>query len=117
MESPHEHLHKISIPDTNGFNFINVLDIIYCSADGSYVQFCMKGETKNVLATMLLTEVEQQLIKYDFMMRIHKSHIVNLNFASHFVKGKDGTLILENKMSLPVSRNYKKEFLRKWGRG
>jgi len=44
--------------------------------------------------------------------RIHHSHIVNLDYIQHYIKGEGGIVILEDGSELEVSRRKKEYFLK-----
>ena len=70
--------------------------------------------TKNklkIVASKTLKEVEELLEDYPFI-RVHHSHIVNLNEVERYVKGEGGYLLMSNGSNIDVSRS-RKEFLLK----
>ena len=54
---------------------------------------------------------EEMLSGKDFM-RVHQSHLVNLNYIEHFDKPEGGILVLSDNSTIPVS-HYKKPILLK----
>jgi len=51
------------------------------------------------------------LLPEDIFCRIHHSHLVNLDHAVHYSKGRGGVLIMANNMTLEVSQRKKDELL------
>ncbi len=45
------------------------------------------------------------------LIRVHQSHLVNLNFIDKFIKRDGGYLQLKNGSSIPVSPNLKQKVL------
>ncbi len=45
--------------------------------------------------------------------RVHKSHLVNLNFMKKYVKGEGGYLIMQDGSEIEVARRRKTAFLEK----
>ena len=98
---------RISIPVKNGFEIINIDDIVYCEADGSYTTFHTLNNKKYVTTT-ILKKIEGILQQSTFF-RIHRSVLVNIK---HIVKYENsGKVILVNNKSLNVATRNKKNFL------
>ncbi len=47
-------------------------------------------------------------------MRIHKSHMINLQYVARYRKGKGGSVILEDGTELDVAVSKKKELLERF---
>jgi len=101
-------LTKISLPITNGgFVILDIDDVIYCDADGSYTNFITK-DGKSYLTSTNLKNIENMLQHANFF-RIHRSTLVNLK---HIVKYQNsGEIVLTNAHKLMVSSRNKKTFL------
>lgn len=99
---------KISLPITNGgFVILNIDEILYCKADGSYTNF-ISTEGKNYITSTNLKNVETMLEKATFF-RIHRSVLVNLKHIVEF--HNSGEIVLSNGQKLTVSSRNKKNFL------
>lgn len=81
---------KIALTTNEGFIFVNYNDIIRCEAQGNYTMFFLKN-SDSYLITKTLKHYENLLFKKQFF-RIHKSHLINLNYVRKFFKGKQGTV-------------------------
>lgn len=100
---------KISLPISNGgFVMLNIDDIVYCKADGSYTTF-ISTEGKNYVTSTNLKNVEKMLQKATFF-RIHRSIFVNLKHIVEF--HNSGDILLSNGQRLMVSSRNKKNFLK-----
>jgi len=102
---------RIALPTLNGFNFVKLADIVRCEADNNYTLFYLT-EGKKFLVTRTLKEYEN-LLKEKSFVRVHQSHLVNLNFVSSYIKGEGGSVIMEDGTKVEVSRRKKEEFLRR----
>lgn len=101
--------HKISLPMKNGeFTIVDIDDILYCEADGSYTNFYTK-DNKVYTTSNNLKKVEGILMQSTFF-RIHRSTLLNLKHIVQF--NKTGELTLSNKKKLLVSSRNKANFLR-----
>ncbi|WP_109098837.1 LytTR family DNA-binding domain-containing protein [Aquimarina sp. AU58] len=103
-------LNKICLATAEGFEFVNIDDIIFCKANGSYTSFIMKNESK-LLVSKHLKEYENLLLEQDFM-RVHNSYLINLKEVKKFVKSDGGYIIMNNDISVSISRSKKEDFLK-----
>lgn len=99
---------KITIPQQDGFQVLNVADILYCKADDNYTEIYL--EKKKLLVSKTLKYFEEALSKFSFA-RIHKSYLVNVNEVVKYRKGKGGSVVVSNGKELLVSASKKKELL------
>jgi two-component system LytT family response regulator len=101
--------HKISLPMKNGdFVIVDIDDILYCEADGSYTNF-YTTDNKIYTASNNLKKVENILTQATFF-RIHRSTLLNLKHIIQY--NKTGELTLSNKKKMMVSARNKTNFLR-----
>jgi two-component system LytT family response regulator len=102
---------KIVLPDYNGYTMVNISDIIYCKADGSYTDvYLLDGK---IITTSRLLKSFEELLPVQSFYRIHRSFLVNLNLIKRYSKIDGHQVILENNIILDVSERNKKEFLEK----
>jgi len=102
---------KIVLPDSNGYELVNISDILYCRADGSYTEvYLLSG--KVIIVSKLIKQLEELLPNTTFF-RIHRSYLINLNLVKRFNKNDGNQVILESNVSLDVSERSKKEFISK----
>ena len=99
---------KITLPQLDGFQVLNVSDILYCKADDNYTEIFL-GE-KKILVSKTLKYFEESLAQFNFV-RIHKSFLVNINEVVKYRKGKGGSVVISNGKELMVSASRKKELL------
>lgn len=99
---------KITLPQQDGFEVLNVEDILYCKADDNYTEIYL--EKKKILVSKTLKYFEEALESYDFA-RIHKSYLVNVNEVVKYRKGKGGSVVISNGKELLVSASKKKDLL------
>jgi len=99
---------KITLPQQDGFQVLNVADIVFCKADDNYTEIHL--ENKKILVSKTLKYFEEALSEFPFA-RIHKSYLVNVNEVVKYKKGKGGSVIVSNGRELMVSASKKKELL------
>jgi two-component system LytT family response regulator len=99
---------KIVLPLLDGFEVIQVKDIIRCEAHDNFTDFILTGNRK-VMICRTLKHYETMLEDYNFV-RVHKSHLINVQHVTKYLKGKGGQLIMSDQSYVDVSPN-KKEVL------
>lgn len=99
---------KIVIPSSDGMHIIKVSDILRCESSSNYTQFVLRTG-KNLLASKTLKEFDNMLSDHNFE-RIHKSHLVNMDYVKRYVQSDGGYVIMEDDSRIPVA-NRKKEHL------
>src|SRR6185437_6967548 len=93
----------------NNVQFVKIAlqDILYLEADNNYVQL-YTPERKFALRVSLAQLLEK--IQFKKLVRIHRSYAVNIDRMSSFSEGE----VWIGKLSLPLGRNYRDEFLNKF---
>ncbi len=105
-------LKKIVLPTMEGFDVIQLKDIIHCKANDNLTDFYLNnGRKKTVCKTLKF--FEEALTDFDFL-RVHKSHLININFVESYQKGKVGDIKLTNGSTVPLSAKKKELFIKKF---
>lgn len=102
---------RITINHQKGIKIINDNDILYLEADGNCTNLFFVDGTK-YLDTRTLAIYEEILNPMNFF-RIHKSHIVNLNYLTEYVSDDGSYAMLKNGTKLAVSRNRTPDFVKR----
>lgn len=95
-------LKKIVLKTSNSIYVIDVQDIIRCESDSSYTKFFLK-DSRKIMVSKVLKEYAE-LLKDSGFIRVHKSHLINLNYIDRFNKTDGGYLIMKDTSSVPVSQ-------------
>jgi two-component system LytT family response regulator len=101
---------KIALPTLHSFELVPLNNIIYCESISNYTDLYLNNGQRMVISRTL-KEMEEVLDIEPFF-RVHKSFLVNLQFAVRYVKGEGGYLVLNNDVSIPVSRSRKEDLLK-----
>ena len=107
---------RLSLHTQEKILVVTINDIIRCEADGNNTWFFLKSGEK-ILVTRTLKQFDLLLEKHQFL-RVHQSHLVNLDYLQEFVKKDGGYLRLKNGDNIPVALRKKQEvmeMLQKWG--
>jgi len=100
---------KMSISALDGIYFINIKDIVRCEAEDNYTHIHLKNNEK-ITASKTIKSYEQLLSGCNFY-RVHKSHLINLNYMRKFVKGDGGYLVMDDNKKIEVSRRRRPAFM------
>jgi two-component system LytT family response regulator len=103
---------KIVLPQMDGFEVVNVNDIIRAEANDNYTNFYLTNG-KTFLVSKTLKHFDDLLADFDFI-RIHKSHLVNLQYITKYIKGKGGQVRMIDESIVDVSVNRKKELIERF---
>ncbi|MAM30261.1 MAG: DNA-binding response regulator [Flavobacteriaceae bacterium] len=99
---------KITIPVQQGFEVLQVADILYCQADDNYTNIFIGDKKKLVSKTLKYFE---EALKDNGFARVHKSYLVNVNAVTEYRKGKGGSVVLSSGKEIMVSPSKKKDLL------
>ncbi len=103
---------KIILPILEGFEVISISEVIRCEAQDNFTQFHLKSG-KKLLICRTLKFYEECLVDFDFV-RIHKSHLINMQYVIKYTKGKGGFITMSDGSQVDVSPNKRDEFLMKF---
>lgn len=109
LATPEAKPDKISLHTLDKIIIVNLDDIIRCEADSNNTIFYLQDNQK-VFVTKTLKYFADMLDSYDFI-RVHQSHLVNMQCISAFIKTDGGYLLLKNKETVPVSVRKKAEVI------
>jgi two-component system LytT family response regulator len=96
---------KIALPLSDKIIFIDITSIIRCQGEGNYTHIYLKEEEK-LLASKTLKEFEELLSDYNFL-RVHQSHLINLNEVKAYMKTDGGYIKMNDSSSVSISRQRK----------
>lgn len=113
-----QHVKKIThqkITDTlalstiEGLLFIKIKEIMYLEATSCYTTIFMCNGSKHIASKTLATF--EEVMDDPIFFRPHKSYIINLKNVKQYIRGEGGEIIMENGVSISLSRNKKQQFL------
>ena len=101
---------KIAINTAESLIVVNVNDIVRCESKRNYTELHFHDK-KTILVSRTLKDFDELLEPYHFW-RIHKSHLINLNYLDKFVKSEGGHVLLKDGNKIPVSTRKKEKLMR-----
>ncbi|WP_440067396.1 LytR/AlgR family response regulator transcription factor [Tenacibaculum discolor] len=109
ITKPNQRPKKISLNTSDKIMVVNLDDIVRCQSDNNYTEFFLNDGQK-ILVGKTLKHFADMLKEYDFL-RVHQSHLINIQFIKEFIKSDGGYLVLKNKTTVPVSVRKKNEVI------
>ncbi len=111
LHQPVSSAQRIALPSMEGLQMIDINSIISCASESNYTIFFLKNR-KKITVSRPLKEMEEMLDEYSFL-RVHNSHLINLNEIDKYVKGEGGYLVMSDGSTIDVSRSKKEMLLNK----
>jgi two-component system LytT family response regulator len=102
-----QHQNRITIPEKDGYQFLDIPSILYAESDGNYSRIHIKDKPA-LFISMTLKDFEQKVAGNNFC-RVHHSYLVNLDNVDKYVRSDGGYLVMKNGAIVPVSRAKKSE--------
>jgi len=111
VENMHEPMgrKRIGLHTQEYVQYVCLSDIIRCQASGNYTEFYLTSAEKILISTPIRHFAE--MLEDHGFMRIHRSHMVNLQHVNRYLKSDGGMVVLSDKTEIGLSRTIKKEFL------
>lgn len=97
---------QIILPTLQGFDVARIDEIVRLQADGNFTQVFLKDGSRKMVCRFL--KYFDELLDFP-LIRVHRSHIINLNFVKSY--HKNGEVILQDNTEIEVSASYKDQFL------
>lgn len=109
LTAPDKKPDRISLHTLDKIIIVNLDDIVRCESDSNNTMFHLQ-DGKKVFVTKTL-KYFADLLKPAGFLRIHQSHLINLQYISAFIKTDGGYLMLKNGENVPVSVRKKAEVI------
>ena len=104
---------KIALPTSKGISIHEINSILRIQAEGNYSGIYLDSG-KRIIVAKTLKEFEDMLTDMGFI-RIHHSHIINMDHLDSYISKDGGYVVMRNKESLPVSKRKKPGLLKALG--
>ena len=103
---------KIAVTTQNGdLMFLEQKDIVYCSSEGGFTHIFTIKNKKITVSKRLKTVLD--LLSDNSFVRIHHSHIINLDYIDCYRKNRHALCSINHRNSTPYLKNKNDRFLRK----
>lgn len=101
---------KVAISHTKGIKLIQIEDIVYLEASGNCTVLYFSDGTR-YLDTRTL-KIYEGILNPHIFYRIHKSHIINLDYLKEYLNEDGHFAVLKTGKLLPVARNRVSTFVK-----
>ena len=100
---------RLAIPTLYGHRFLEPDHIVHVKADGSYSMIYTDNEG-DIMVSKNLKSIENAL-KQDYFLRVHRSHIVNLNMVKEFHKNDGGYLVMKTGERIEIGASNRNQII------
>ena len=98
---------QVILPTLEGFEVVKMEEIVRLRGNGNFTDLYLNNGTKKMVCRFL--KHFSEILPLPFI-RVHKSHIINVNCVKSYNKG--GIITLNDDTEIEVSSTYKEEFLK-----
>lgn len=98
---------QVILPTLEGFEVVKMEEIVRLRGNGNFTDLYLHNGSKKMVCRFL--KHFSEILPLPFI-RVHKSHIINLNCVKSYNKG--GIITLNDDTEIEVSPTYKEDFLR-----
>ncbi|KGO93200.1 LytR/AlgR family response regulator transcription factor [Flavobacterium subsaxonicum] len=107
FREPKAEKQQVILPTMEGFEIVKMEEIVRLKGNGNFTDLYLTNGSKKMACRFLKHFNEMLPLPF---LRVHKSHIVNLNFVKLYNKG--GYITLEDGAEVEISPTYKEDFLK-----
>lgn len=100
---------RIALHSIEGISLIKIADIIRCESDVNYTRFYVLNSP--VLVVPKTLKEYDELLTGNGFVRVHKSHLVNIEHIKKYIKGDGGWVIMADDSKIEVSRRKKENLV------
>lgn len=102
-------MRRIGLPVQGGIQYFYLEEIIRLQSHSNYTAFHLTKD-REFLVSRTLKEYDEMLSNQGFV-RVHQSHLINLEHVSQYQKADGGYVIMSDGSSVPLSKTHKDNFL------
>ena len=107
FREPKPEKQQVILPTLEGFEVVKMEEIVRLRGNGNFTDLYLNNGTKKMVCRFL--KHFSEILPLPFI-RVHKSHIINLNYVKSYNKG--GFVTMNDASEIEVSTTYKEEFLK-----
>ena len=100
---------QVILPTLEGFEVVRMEEIVRLQGNGNFTDIYLVDGSKKMVCRLLKHFVDLLTLPF---VRVHRSHMINIEFVKSYHKGAGGWVVLHNGAEVEVSPTYKEDFLR-----
>lgn len=104
---------QVILPTMEGFDVVKMEEITRLQGNGNFTDVHLADGSKKMVCRFLKHFAE--MLPFPFI-RVHRSHIINVNFIRSYHKGAGGYVVMNDGSEVEISPGYKDVFLEVLGR-
>ena len=101
---------KLILNTSDNIYIVDIKDIIRCESDNNYTAFFTSNSEKIVMSKTL--KEYESILPAEIFIRIHRSHLININYISRITKRDSGFILLKDNTEIPFSPKKKNLLLK-----
>jgi two-component system LytT family response regulator len=102
---------RIALPKNNQIKFVDLNQIMYFRADGSYTHVHLADDSSITVCKTLKNIEDMVSIPGSKFFRCHRSYLVNVDYITDMIKSDGGSLIINNTHHIALSLERSAELL------
>jgi two-component system, LytTR family, response regulator len=99
-------LQRIALPTTDGLEFVDLTEIVRCEANSNYTIIVLAGQPP-LFISRSLREMEDILANETRFLRVHHSHLINVDRLKKYVRTDGGLVVMDDGTEVPIARSRK----------
>jgi two-component system LytT family response regulator len=103
---------KVVLPLMDGFEVVRLGEITFCEAQDNFTYVHFQNGRKSLICRKLKF-YDDALSEHGFC-RVHRSFLINMEYVKRYIKGKGGTVVMENGTEIQVANGRKSSFLERF---
>lgn len=103
-----QHQQQIILPTMNGFDIEKIETITRLQANGNFTDVFFNDNKKKMICRFL--KHFEDILEFPFI-RVHRSHIVNIQFVRSYSKSLGGFIIMHDGEEIEVSNSYRENLM------
>jgi two-component system LytT family response regulator len=109
LKFPEKFPNRVILHTSDTIHVVDSESIIHCESDDYYTRFYFNDKS-TLLVSKTLKEVEELLNPHSFV-RVHKSHLVNIQYIRGYNRIEGGVLLLSDGSRISVSRRKREHIM------
>jgi two-component system LytT family response regulator len=111
IREPKPERQRVIFPTLEGFEVERMEDILRLQGNGNFTDVYFRNKIKAKKMVCRLLKYFEEILPLPFL-RVHKSHIINVDAVKSYLKSAGGIIVLEDETEIEISPAYKEEFLK-----
>lgn len=112
IKEPSPEKQQVILPTMEGFEVVKMEDIIRLRGNGNFTDIHLKDGSKKMVCRFL--KHFEEMLPPPFL-RVHRSHLINMNYVTSYIKSNGGSVILSDGSEVEISESYKNRFIENMG--